>query len=210
MRQAAEKSGRPVDSICLVAVTKTISMDRIVEASRLGIKDFGENKVQEAAAKAPFPSSTLHMIGALQTNKVRKAVQMFDLIQSVDRMKVATALDRVAGEIGKKQRCLIEIKISTEPTKSGVPLIQAAELIDAFSNFKNLQLEGLMTIGMLNASEEQMRRSFRQMAEFAAAHSSSFGSKPVLSMGMSDDFETAIEEGSTMVRIGRALFGDRT
>lgn len=178
------------------------------------MKDFGENRVQEAFAKRPslerdFAGTRQHLIGRLQTNKARRAVGLFEVIQSVDRPKLAETLDRVAGEAGKKQRCLAEVKISTEPSKSGVPLVEAESFVEAFSRYSNLQLEGLMTIGDLNAPAEETRRSFREVARFFSDHLGSFGPSPLLSMGMSDDYEIAIEEGSTMVRIGRALFGER-
>ncbi len=170
--------------------------------------------MQEAAEKRPqmvaMPTGVrYHMIGSLQTNKARKAVELFDVIQSVDRPKLAQALDRIAGELGKKQRCLIEVKISNEPTKGGIALDDAPRFIDSFSLYTNLELQGLMTIGELDASADRTRESFRKMKDLFDLKKSLLGSAPVLSMGMSDDFEMAVEEGSTMVRIGRALFGER-
>ncbi|MCG3205274.1 MAG: Pyridoxal phosphate homeostasis protein [Elusimicrobia bacterium] len=190
-------------------------VERIREAVRLGIKDFGENRVQEALLKRPelekdFLGTTQYLIGQLQTNKVRKALELFDVIESVDRIKLVEALDRVASETGKKQRCLIEIKISSEDTKSGVPLAEAEEFVEKVRSYKNLKLEGLMTIGALKATTEETRQSFRRLNQFFKTHSSRFGEKPILSMGMSDDYEIAIEEGATQIRLGRALFGERS
>lgn len=216
IRRAAEKSNRPGNSVCLMAVTKTVAVEKIREVLAMGISTIGENRVQEAADKNEFLRADLisskaqfHLIGSLQTNKTRKAVELFDVIQSVDRPKLANTLDRLAGELGKKQRCLIEVKISSEETKGGMALHQAADFVDDFSRYKNLSLEGLMTIGKLNAPPEETRRSFRGLLNFFKKHRSKFGETPILSMGMSDDFEIAIEEGSTLVRIGRALFGER-
>lgn len=198
----------------LLAVTKTVPAERIKEAILLGCKDFGENRVQEAESKraalmTELSGTTQHLIGQLQSNKARRAIELFDVIQSVDRPKLAVALDRIAAETGKKQRCLVEVKVSTESTKSGVPLAEAAGFIEGFSAYKNLRLEGLMTIGRLDARPEETRVSFRELAVFFRKYISLFGPSPILSMGMSDDFEIAIEEGSTMVRLGRALFGER-
>ncbi len=195
-------------------MTKTVPAERIHEVISLGCKDFGENRVQEAESKRSALADKLggtsqHLIGQLQTNKARKAVELFDVIQSVDRPKLAVFLDRIAGELGKKQRCLIEVKISTEESKSGIPLSEAAGFIDGFSAYTNLKLEGLMTIGRLDASPEETRASFRELAGFFRSRQPLFGPTPMLSMGMSDDYEIAIEEGATMVRIGRALFGER-
>lgn len=179
------------------------------------MRDFGENRVQEAMEKraslAPrLEGTTQHLLGQLQTNKARKAVELFDVIQSVDRPRLAETLDRIAGEMGKTQRCLIEVKISSEPSKSGVPMADAGVFIDNFRGYKNLRLEGLMTIGALNVGVDETRRLFRGLNAFFMSRLDAFGSAPVLSMGMSDDFEIAVEEGSNMVRIGRALFGERS
>lgn len=206
-----------MSDIRLVGVTKTVSTDRIKDAISLGLKDLGENKVQEALAKLPVLADTikkesvrLHFIGHLQSNKARKAIENFDVIQSVDRPSLAEALDRISSEMGKKTACLVEVKISDEQTKSGVPLAQTADFIASFSAYKNLSLEGLMTIGALDVSADQTRQGFRTMNDLFQRHRGAFSvDKPILSMGMSDDFEMAIEEGSTMVRVGRSLFGER-
>jgi PLP dependent protein len=217
--RAAEKSGRSPNDICLVAVTKTVAVETITEAFGLGIKDIGENRIQEATAKNDLLDGAIkrlnidgvsrHLLGQLQTNKARKAVALFDVIQSVDRPRLAEFLDRVAGEEGKTQRCLIEVKVSREETKSGMPLDEASDFIRSFKKYPRINLEGIMTIGPLQASVDETRVLFRRCAEVFHAHRGYFGERPVLSMGMSDDFEMAIEEGSTMVRIGRGLFGER-
>ena len=125
----------------------------------------------------------------------------------MDRPKLAQMLDRFAGEMGKRQRCLVEIKISNEESKSGVSVAEAAGFIQSFAQYKNLNLEGLMTIAPLNKDPKETRLLFRRLQQFFDEHRRYFGDIPMLSMGMTDDFELAIEEGSTMVRIGRGLFG---
>jgi pyridoxal phosphate enzyme (YggS family) len=178
----------------------------------LGIRDVGDNKVQEAIAKRSAIEDahfTHHFIGHLQTNKARRAVELFDVIQSIDRPNLAQDVNRIAGELGKKQRCLVEVKVSDEATKGGVPLSQAEEFITGFSVYTNLKLEGLMTMAPYDASEEKTRRCFQALKKLADKVRGALGEKPTLSFGMSDDFELAVQEGSTMVRIGRALFGER-
>lgn len=199
-----------------MAVTKTIGAERIRQVVELGIRHLGENRVQEATEKRPALSDlenagvTHHLIGALQTNKARKAVELFDVIQSVDRLKLAQMLDRIAGELGKIQRFLVEVKVSREPTKSGIPIDDVQYFLNEVSGLKNLKCEGLMTIGALDVDAETTRASFQAVAALFRENLSLFGSQPVLSMGMSDDYKIAIEEGSTMVRLGRALFGERS
>ncbi len=212
IRNAAERAGRDENSIQLLAVSKTVAVERVNEALRLGITMLGENRVQEAALKKPQLNAGVfefHLLGPLQTNKAKKAVELFDVIQSVDRMKVAQMLDRLAYDQGKKQRCLVEVKISREETKSGVPLADAEYFLDEFAKNKNLELDGLMTIGELGVSAEETRHGFGMLRQFFDEQRDRFTDRAVLSMGMTDDFEAAIEEGSTMVRIGRGLFGER-
>ncbi len=211
MRRAAERAGRVPESVFLLGVTKTVDANRINQAIASGITNLGENRIQEALAKRSElkGTATHHLIGALQTNKARKAVELFDVIQSVDRERLAQTLDRVAAEMNKVQRCLVEVKISSEPSKSGVPLAEAEVLIDSVARCENLKLEGIMTIGELGLSADETRRAFASVARFFESQKKKFGASPILSMGMSADFETALEEGSTMVRIGTALFGAR-
>lgn len=213
MGTAAEKSGRSRESVSLVAVTKTVAPDRIREACRLGVSLIGENRVQEALAKREATQDlplTHHMIGHLQTNKARKAVELFGVIQSVDSPKLAASLDRISSELGRPTRCLIEVKISEEPAKTGVPMNEAEDFILRFGQYAHLRLEGLMTIAPFDAPPDDVRMRFRKFQAFFQKNRKWLSETPVLSMGMSDDFEMAIEEGSTMVRIGRALFGERT
>lgn len=212
IKNAASQAGRDEKSVQLLAVTKTVAAERINEALRLGVSAIGENRVQEAVAKRPLLTAApfeFHLIGPLQTNKAKKAVEIFDVIQSVDRMKVVQMLDRLAFDQGKKQRCLVEVKISREETKSGVPLADAPYFLDEFVKHQNLELNGLMTIGELGVSEDETRHGFRALRALFDEQRDRFTERPILSMGMTDDFEMAIEEGSTMVRIGRGLFGER-
>ncbi len=210
---AANKSGRTESDVTLVAVTKTVPPNRITDAIGLGIQDIGENRIQEWAQKAPeFQSSQgvrFHMIGHLHTNKAKKAGDLCHLIQTGDRPDLAQILDRLCSEKGQKRSCLIEVKISAEATKTGIPYNEAESFIQGFERYPHLELKGLMTIPPLGISLEETRQYFRQFKVFFERHVAQFGERPILSMGMTDDFELAIEEGSTMVRIGRGLFGDR-
>jgi pyridoxal phosphate enzyme (YggS family) len=211
IKRAAEKSGRLSEAVCLVAVTKNVSLKLIKEAIALGVQDIGENRVQEAMGKMEqIPRSVKrHFIGSLQTNKARKAIELFDLIQSVDRLKLALSLDRLASERGRPQECLIEVKIVDEPLRGGVPFVKAGEFIKEVQKFSHLVLRGLMTIAPMGPSLQETKSLFKQFSNLFILHRDAFGENPILSMGMTDDFEGAIEQGSTMVRIGRGLFGER-
>ncbi len=210
--EAAGKSGRSPEAIGLVAVTKKVGLAQIQEALSLGIRDIAESRIQEAEEKwsgLKSQSVTHHFIGHLQTNKAKRAAQLFDLIQSIDSPKLAVALDRTSTEAGKKQRCLIEVKVSTEQTKTGVPLSEASQFIQSFDQYKNLQLDGLMMMAPHLLPPDATRACFGSFKKFFDSEKKYFGERMILSMGMSDDFEIAVEEGSTLVRVGRALFGER-
>ncbi len=222
--RAAAKSGRKPEAITLVAVTKTFSLERVRPALQAGLRDIGENRVQEALSKyagMPLAAATpplFHLIGPLQSNKAKKAVGFFDVIQSLDRLELARDINRHAEAQGKKQKCLIEVKISSELTKSGLRPELLPEFLSQLLEFPALEIRGLMGIPPLSAVGEASRPYFKtlyKLFESAAANCRirSIGmersSFDTLSMGMSSDFETAIEEGSTMVRLGTALFGVR-
>lgn len=213
IRAAAERSGRAADAVRLVAATKTVDVATIVAASLNGIREIGENRVQEASAKSAaledVPGLRTHFIGQLQTNKARRAVELFELIQSVDRPRLAESLDRAARELGKRQRCLIEVKISDDDAKGGLSPGDLDAFVGEFSEYRSLQLDGLMGIAPFDGGEAAARAAFRKLSALFERHRDKFGDDAVLSMGMSEDFEAAIEEGSTMVRIGRAIFGER-
>jgi len=204
IHNAAAKSGRDPSSIRLIAVTKKVSVDHIREAVAAGISDVGENRLQEALPKrealADLPL-TWHFIGHLQTNKAKKAAEDFDWIQCVDRPELAEKLNQAAG---KKLPVLIEVKLYSEPTKSGIGEQQLRGFVDQFPRWERLQLRGLMAIPPLFEGPEDVRPYFRRLRSLAEEHRLS-----ELSMGMSNDFEVAIQEGATMVRIGTALFGER-
>ena len=211
--KAAKKSGRSKDDITLVAVSKTFPVEKIIEAYECGHKVFGENRVQEALKKIEIVKERqldidFHLIGHLQTNKVRYLKDNFSLIQSVDRVEVADLINRRATKIGYKQSILIQVNIAREEQKSGVLMENLNELIDFVVASENLVFSGFMMIPPLVHNPEDNRKYFSEMKKLYDTYKDSYGLK-YLSMGMSDDFEIAIEEGSNMVRIGSAIFGKR-
>jgi len=218
IENSARKTGRRPEDITLLAVTKTVSPERLKEAVALGLTVFGENKVQEALPKMEAlkvgppltPAGVIwHFIGHLQTNKTGKAVENFRLVQSVDSAGLAGVLNRKAAALGKTLDILCEVKLSPEATKFGVAPEELERFLEEISVMKALKVRGLMAMAPLTGDKEAARRVFRQAHRLWERHVVGFCGQPILSMGMSDDFETAIEEGSTLVRIGRALFGPR-
>ena len=212
---AAIRSGRNPFDVKLIAVTKTVDAGRIKEAIGLGLRVFGENRVQEAKEKISSLSCHVadcklewHMIGHLQKNKARAAVRLFDVIHSVDSAGLAEELNACAVREGKIQRVLIEVKLSGEETKYGISKKDLMDFIKVVSGMKNLKLEGLMTLPPFD-EPESARPFFRELRELRdKAESHGYG-LPELSMGMTNDFESAILEGATMVRIGTGIFGER-
>ena len=207
---AADKAGRSVREIRLVAVTKTQPAELVREALDAGIDEIGENYVQEAEAKFAelgAVTATRHLIGHLQTNKAGKAVALFDMVQSVDRVAVARALGRRAEALGRTVDALVEVNISGEESKFGVPPERARDLAAEVAAVPGIRLRGLMGIGPWGAPEARTREGFRLLArlfeQLPDAH------REVLSIGMTGDFEAAIAEGSTRVRIGTGIFGAR-
>jgi pyridoxal phosphate enzyme (YggS family) len=203
---ACEKAGRSPDEITLVAVTKTIDVPAIEAAFNAGIKNFGENRVQEAKPKIEQltslrPDLTWHMVGHLQTNKAKTAVDIFDIIHSVDSLRLAETL---SGRAQKNLPVLIEVNVSAEATKSGLLLPEVDETVKEIGRLPRIEILGLMTIAPWVSDTEEVRPVFRQLRQLRDA----LGLRH-LSMGMTDDFEVAIEEGATLVRIGRAIFGER-
>jgi pyridoxal phosphate enzyme (YggS family) len=198
------------ESASIVCVTKGRGVEQIKEAIEAGLTDIGENRVQEAILKhkalstIDYRPSTIkwHMVGHLQTNKAKEAVKIFDLIQSVDSLRLAKEIDKEAAKINKTQDTLIEVKTSPEATKFGIKPEEAIELIKEMSKFKNINIKGLMTIAPLVDNPEETRPYFRTLRELRDKINGSW----ILSMGMTDDFKVAIEEGSNMVRLGRAIF----
>ncbi|HEY77861.1 MAG TPA: YggS family pyridoxal phosphate-dependent enzyme [Dehalococcoidia bacterium] len=206
IEQACNRSGRSPAEITLVAVTKTVAPPAVAMALAAGISHFGENRVQEAVTKieqlaALTPHPTWHMVGHLQTNKAKKTVEIFDLIQSVDSIKLAEVLSQ---RTPKTLPILLEVNIAGEASKSGFSIHDVAPALAAISSLPRLAIKGLMTIAPLVDDPEEVRPVFHKLRSLR----DSLGLEH-LSMGMTDDFEVAIEEGATMVRIGRAIFGER-
>jgi PLP dependent protein len=214
IEEAARRAGRAPGEITLVAVSKTMPVELVQMAYNLGVTDFGENRVQEALPKiAAFHPQGLrwHMIGHLQSNKANRVVSPFYCVQSVDSLHLAQTLNRHASEQGKRLLALLQVNVSGEASKEGVSPAEISELARQVVALPYLQVEGLMTIAPLVADPEQVRPVFRELrlqrdrlrAELPAC------SWQHLSMGMTDDYRVAIEEGATIVRIGRAIFGER-
>ncbi len=218
LHRAAQRAGRRPEDIEVVAVTKNQPVERMREAFGLGLTQWGESRVQEAAAKRETLSRRFladraprwHLIGHLQSNKARRAVELFDCLQSVDSLKLAEILSVEGSRRGRPVSCLVEIKISREDLKQGVPPENLESFLEQTSRLPHLRVEGLMGLAPLSDDPAAAREAFRSLRRLFDRHRAQFRSAPpVLSMGMSSDFEVAVEEGSTMVRIGSALFGPR-
>jgi pyridoxal phosphate enzyme (YggS family) len=221
---ACRAAGRTRESVELMAVSKTHPVDVIGEAAKLGLTLFGENRVQEFASKALHAAELrklckneqirAHLIGHLQSNKAAKAAEIFDAVDSVDSLKLAERLNEAACKLDKKLPILLEIKLSTEETKAGLDpaSVEAAQLLERLPDFVHLEVQGLMTVAPLGVGDDGTRVCFRALRalrdEWAQKHQRlSFG---VLSMGMSGDFPLAIAEGATRIRVGSAIFGQRS
>ena len=204
MARAADRARRDPAGILLLAVTKVFPAETLREAYDLGLRDFGENYVQEFEGKAPqlagLADARYHLIGHLQSNKTKKAMELFQVVQTVDSAKLARRLN----ESPRPLDVMLEVKLSHEDAKSGADPAELTELIAAVRACSNLHLLGLMTMPPWSEDPEAARSIFRSLRELAEQHG-----LPQLSMGMSHDLETAIEEGSTCVRVGTALFGKR-
>lgn len=215
MAQAAEKSGRNLNEIQLMAVTKTMPAEAISAAFDSGIALFGENRVQELVDKYPkldMTGRTAHIIGHLQTNKVKYIIDKADMIQSLDSPKLAQEINRQAEKAGKIMNTLVEVNIGREPSKSGVLPENLDEFIESLKQYKNLKVCGLMAIPPFNEDKEKTRPYFVQIRKLfidIAGKKSDNIDMNILSMGMSSDFDIAIEEGATIVRVGTAIFGKR-
>ena len=212
IKKAALKANRNPQEIKLVAVTKTATIEQIKEAISAGVKIIGENKVQEAKEKYQILSADIewHLVGHLQTNKVKHAIEIFDLIHSVDSIKLAKEIDRRSLQFGMITNVLVEVNVSGEETKYGIKSEEVEPFLKEISEFSRIKVRGLMTITPIAEDKEEVRPYFRKLREL----SKEIKSKNIknvkmdyLSMGMTDDFEVAIEEGANMVRIGRGIFG---
>ena len=213
IKKAALKVNRNPEEIKLVAVTKTAAIEQIKEAINAGVKIIGENKVQEAKEKYHILTADTewHLIGHLQTNKVKYAIEIFDCIQTVDSIKLAKEIDKRSLQFGKVTNVLVEVNVSGEESKYGIKPEEVEPFLKEISEFSRIRVRGLMTIApIIEEDKEEVRPYFRKLREL----SEEIKSKNInnlkmdyLSMGMTDDFEVAIEEGANMVRIGRGIFG---
>jgi pyridoxal phosphate enzyme (YggS family) len=213
INDAAARAGRDPAQITLIAVTKTVAIERIREAIAAGMSAFGENYVQEARRKIEEIGRTglqWHFIGHLQTNKAHYAVRLFDLIHAVDSVKLARELNKRAAAEGKTMSCLIEVNVSEEASKFGTTEETARELAHEMHGLEHISLRGLMTMPPYFDDPELARPYFIALRTLQEKIAQDGIPLPELSMGMSTDFEAAIEEGATMVRVGRAIFGERS
>lgn len=202
------RAGRSPEEIRLVAVSKTVDAALVREAVEAGQRVFGESRVQEALAKAGELAGRgieWHMVGHLQKNKAKAAVGLFEMIHSVDSVELLRLIDKYAAQAGKRQRVLLEVNLSGEESKHGASESSLPALVNESTGLENVLVEGLMTIPPYSEEPEHSRPYFRRLRELAGR----FGLKD-LSMGMTNDFEVAIEEGATLVRIGTAIFGERS
>ena len=212
IRAACERAGRDPDSVILLAVTKSQPPEAVAAVAQLGLNLFGENKVQEAKAKIPLCPGKLrwHFIGHLQSNKCREAVELFEMIQSVDSLPLAQEIARRAGQAAKTVPILLEVNVAGEASKFGYAPEKLLANLEAINASPKIEIQGLMAVPPWSADPEKSRPHFRRLREIKARCEQILGaSLPHLSMGMSGDFEVAIEEGATMIRIGTALFGPR-
>jgi hypothetical protein len=217
IEDACRRAGRPAGSVTLVGASKTQAAAALAEAFHAGLRVFGENRVQEGLSKwrelgSEAAGMEWHLIGPLQSNKVRAALDLFHTIHSIDRLKIAEAIDREAGARGLAISGLLEINLGSEGTKHGFPAAGLAEAIEPLSHLQHLKIAGLMAIPPPGATPEASRPWFRRLRELRddlAARPEWSGFPGWLSMGMSDDYTVAIEEGATHVRVGTALFGPR-
>lgn len=212
IKKAALRANRNPEEIKLVAVTKTATIEQIKEAISAGVKIIGENKVQEAKEKYQILSTKIewHLVGHLQTNKVKYAIEIFDCIHSVDSIKLAEEIDKRSLQFGKTTNVLIEVNVSGEETKYGIKPEEVEYFLKEIFEFSRIRVRGLMTIAPIAEDKEEVRPYFRKLRELSKEIKNK-NLKNVkmdyLSMGMTGDFEVAIEEGANMVRIGRGIFG---
>ena len=207
IERACERAGRDPASVTLVAVSKGHPAEAIRAASEAGLRHFGENRIQEALPKideavAAGVEATWHLVGHLQSNKAKAASGAFDVIHSVDSARLLARLDAAAPA---PRHVLLQVNVAAEPQKQGIAPEDLGALVEAAREARNLRLRGLMTIAPIASDPEDVRPVFRALRELAGRYE-----LPELSMGMTDDFEVAIEEGATLVRVGRAIFGERT
>jgi PLP dependent protein len=210
---ACARAGRDPDEVSLVAVSKTVAADALRDAVAAGLDRLGENRVQEGVAKVPeVPGAHWELVGPLQSNKARRALEVFDAIQTVDSVELGRRLDRLVPEVrpGARYPVLVQVNVDEDPAKAGFAAAALDVALPDLLGLPHLAVRGLMTVGRLTADPAETRQTFqalRTLSERLRARWPALG--PELSMGMTDDFELAIEEGATIVRVGRALFGER-
>ncbi len=205
INDACERSGRKKEEVTLVCVSKTIDAETINEAAALGERVFGENRPQELRDKFQLvPGAIWHLIGHLQSNKVKYVVGKASLIHSVDSISIASAIDEQAKKLGIIQDILLEVNISGEESKYGLTTEEIPNIIKEIASFENIRFKGFMTMAPLGAPEEEVRSIFKKAKELFDFHKKD--GAQILSMGMSNDFPIAVEEGATLVRVGRSIF----
>lgn len=211
MRAAAERSGRRIEDVRLVAVTKGVDPERIGEALALGIVDLGENRIQEALPKiaALGPAPRWHLVGHLQRNKVGRAIEAFALIHSVDSVRLTEEIARRAGVLGRDIPVLLQVNVAGEPGKHGFAPEEVRDAARRIAGSPGVRVRGLMTIAPLADDPETVRPIFRRLRRLGEVVRAEVPDADGLSMGMSQDYEVAIEEGATLIRVGRAIFGGR-
>ena len=212
IEETCNRSGRNSAEVKLIAVSKYFGVDAIIEAKNCGLTDFGENRAQELTLKFENLGDSVvwHMIGTLQKNKVKYAVNAAELIHSVDSLELVEEINKRAEKTGKVQKILLEVKTSEEETKSGLETEnEILSLVKRCSELKNIELKGLMTMAPLTEDANIIRKSFRDLRNLKDQINNKGYNLTELSMGMTSDFEIAIEEGATMIRVGSAIFGDR-
>lgn len=216
IKNICERIGRNPDDIKIIAVSKSFPMSKIIELVSYGQMDFGENRVRELRDKyynISFQHEkklNWHMIGHLQSRKVKDVVAFISLIHSVDSLELAEEIDRTAKKINQVKDILIQINTSDEPQKYGLKPTDAASVCKSISQFSNIRLKGLMTMAKFTENEDEIRDSFRMLKNLYDSMEPDYKDLEYLSMGMSHDYKIALEEGSNMLRIGTAIFGDRT
>lgn len=218
IREAERRAGRPAGAVVLCAVTKTFPAEAVVEAATAGVTHVGENRVQEGEEKRPEVERLgggglrWHLIGHLQSNKVRRAVETFDVIETVDSVELADRIERIAAELGRSLEVLIQVDLGHEATKSGAERSDVPAIAERLQRCEHLTLTGLMTVPPFLDDVELVRPYFRELRELRdELNATVCVERPIheLSMGMSHDFEVAVEEGATIVRVGSAIFGAR-
>jgi len=211
---AAQRSERTAEDITLIAVSKTFDPHTVQQAVDAGARDLGENRIQEALSKVGHVNGGVrwHLIGHLQSNKARQAIETFEVIHTIDSVQLVERLDRIAGELNRRPDVLVQVDLAHEPTKSGADERGLPAVIETLDAARHLNFRGLMTLPPFFETPEQTRPFFRRLRELIESlnrNRESGRQLKELSMGMSNDFEVAIEEGATMVRVGTAIFGNR-